>query len=232
MVDFRKRNHFKKPSVTKLYYLDLVKKIRNDVNSESSILFFDEDLKRKQRAYSSLTMLSTRYRDVLKTIPEDQKQELSHAIDFHEKKMMNVLENVKVIPYLDYQGTHIPLINNITGKSFTLKDYLQGEDFLCEMEAFFRVHVKTFDGEALGKCFPGLDDPELISEMEKPKDHILFRKNRIEYDIMKDGKGYLIVGICKIKNISEYVHYEIPKGDIPGDLNTEFDRILKGEKHG
>jgi|GEM_PF-6104834 len=231
MGDFGKRGKFFQKKVTDTHFMNVAKKIREEIFSDSKTLFLDPDLKKRSRAFNDLKNLKNKYQMTFDGLSIDRKKKLITAIDLDDRKIDNALRDAKVVPYLDTCIGHVPLLNELTGEYFTLLDYLQDKDYLSSKMVTFEIHLHEYSVGMLLELLPGINDPELLEALEGSSSshkHLIFSTDNIQYDLIKNQHtGLHIVGKCQLKNLSHQVKYEIPQNHVPGDINWEIDRILR-----
>ena len=229
MPDFKERNRFSKPTSEKQEFLDLVKSVRHAFDDELKTIFTDKNLQKRLDAYNNLKKLEARYQKRLLSLPIEEQKALIDAIRKNEHKVEVRLKNMPVGIYLTLEGVHLPFLSLETGKPFSLLDFFQ-TPYLSEKEVEFRAHFPKFNIDLFSEVFPGMDNGELQEERKENEfKHILLKTEMVAYDIIFTAhKGCDIKGEGKLKNFSKHLHYDIPKGEIPGDIHVAFDKLLQG----
>ncbi len=233
MVDPLQRHSFRKPTKNINHFQGIIKMLRHELDELAKHLFLDTDIKKRKEALEDTKNMPLRYAASFKELAHEEQQALTRALTQNWRKVENALNAVPISIIMEVEGIHIPVLNKLTHKPFTLLDFLSDPHHLTGKEVVFQYHAVPFNPIALSKFFPGLDDIRLKGEIAKNKKvrkPTFFTYKGFTYDLTPSNPtgSYTVTGHCLLKELQPSVKYDIPKGSIPGDIHIPFDRILEG----
>lgn len=234
MVDPLDRRSFEKPSPSSLEFQEIVKGIRRDFNELLKTLFFSSDLGKRKRAFQDIKNLRILFSSRLDRVSSDKRKAVLAALQQDMRKLEIGLKSTPISIYMKIDGIHVPLFSQVAGQPFTLWDFLEDGNMLADREVAFRIHMKKVDGKHLSSWLPGFDEGDFQETFEEKKRlHLPFSFNYsgIDYSLTSSqpSGSYDIACKCPLRKLSQRVEFDIPRGVMPGDLNSALDRLLSRE---